>query len=232
MALKQDAKARRRRLYARQTLIYAILIAVLAVVGVAAAGMYFGRLDRWFNKPYNSPSAAVVQIDAQPCPVGRPLSYPDPASIKINVLNGNGQSGLAAGVASTFRTAGFPEPSAANAKIYDGVVKVVAGVTGINNAYTVLEYLPKDAVLAIDWRTDTSVDVILGTDFEKMPAAVDVGYDPESAITPIDGCRPALELREAVPRTSVTATPTPTPPAATEGTATAGAEGEDETAAG
>ncbi|MDR1825008.1 MAG: LytR C-terminal domain-containing protein [Bifidobacteriaceae bacterium] len=229
MALKQDAKARRRRLYTRQMLIYGPLVTAFVVAGVAATAFYFNRADvpeelPWYqDTPFTSPSATPTPTVQQPCPVPPSTRYPSPASIKVTVYNANGQQGLAGGVAETLRVYGFQDPSSDNAKIWEGAVKVVAGLSGINNAYTVLEYMPKDTVLTIDWRTGTAVDVVLGTEFEKLPAAVTVGYDPESPIQPVEGCLSAAEILRDLPKSTPTPTPSPTevsPPA----------EGEDETA--
>jgi hypothetical protein len=74
---------------------------------------------------------------------------------------------------------------------YDGVAKVVVGILGVNNGYTLLRYFPEGSILTMDRREDAGVDVVLGTGFKVLEEPEGVTFDPPVAITPIQSCQRA-----------------------------------------
>jgi hypothetical protein len=201
MAKAQDAKARRRHLLARQTVIYGLLIAALVVVGVAAAGMFTGRLDPVLSTPFHSPAPPSIEAVPTPCPSADGAKYPAPGSITIKVLNGSGERGEAQAAADTLAQSGF-KTSAGNAKTYRGVVKIVSGIAGIDNAYTVFLFAPKGSVLTMDSREDATVDVLLGEQYERLPPTEDVSYEDGLVIERLPKCQPAADIAATLPPVS------------------------------
>jgi hypothetical protein len=171
----------------------------MALVAASGIGVWTGRLAPLVDKDFKykpSPTAEVVPI---PCPIDAAAIYPTPADITVHVFNASGRQGYAKSAADFLSAQGFPVPSAANAAAYEGVVKVISGVDGVHNAYTVFQFMPDGAVLTVDTRADNSVDVILGSNYPGMRALDQVTFDREGIITPLPSCQPATEIIAKLP---------------------------------
>ncbi|MDR1440900.1 MAG: LytR C-terminal domain-containing protein [Bifidobacteriaceae bacterium] len=185
------------RLLWRQTAIYSILTGALIVIAAVAIGQWTGALKPMINKDFKYPPSDPVKTDPVPCPAGQSPAYPEPNAVPVKVLNGTGQQGLALETATAMAARGFVSPESDNGTPYDGVAKLVAGVNGVNNAYSVLRFFPEGAVITMDLREDTSVDVILGTRFKALRTEEERDADSSVNIVPIESCQdPASIIAE------------------------------------
>jgi hypothetical protein len=179
--------------------VFGFLIGCLGLVAALAVGVLTGRLAPPFSaelKVKASPSQEAVD---QPCAPAEGAVYPDPSTIQVRVFNASGRQGYATSAADALADHGFPKPDAANAAPYEGVAKVVAGLSGVLNAYTVLEYLPQGSVIIMDRRDDSSVDLVLGLQFQGLKAFGDVAYEPGGALTPLEGCKEPADIIAKLP---------------------------------
>jgi len=199
MARKKDARKAKRNLVIRQTLIYGLLVAALVVVGVASWGMFTGRIDSWWGGGFSAKPSPSVAAGPQPCPLEDTSTFPEPATVTVNVLNASDRSGVAKATADTLVELGFVA-SAANAKTgpYDGAIKVVAGPTGVDNAYAVLKVLPAKSVLELDTREDATVDVILGAEADAIDPPDQIDYVAGDPIEPVKGCVATQKILESL----------------------------------
>jgi LytR cell envelope-related transcriptional attenuator len=100
------------------------------------------------------------------------------ADAKVRVLNASGRGGQAASVAGSLRDLGFPQPAAANDPIYaktrlncQGQIRF--GEAGQAGAAAVWLVAPC-AELYRDDRTDDSVDLAIGTEFNALAHSDDI----------------------------------------------------------
>ncbi|MCL1898194.1 MAG: LytR C-terminal domain-containing protein [Micrococcales bacterium] len=214
MARKKTAKVLRRNLVIRQALIYGLLVSAFVVVGVASYGMFTGRIDPWFAQDFTGKPSPSVEVLPQPCPLSPASVFPEPSSIEVNVLNASGKAGAAKAGAGVLELLGF-QALAANSSSgnYDGGIKVVSGIAGVDMAYALLKVLPESTILVMDVRNDASVDVVLGQMAEPFPPPAEVQYEPGTSIQPVAGCRPAAEIAAEQRLGSTTTPPTTTGPA-------------------
>ena len=199
MARKKDAKTTRRNLVVRQTLIYGLLVAALVVVGVASWAMFTGKIDSWWGAGFSSKPSPSVAAGPQPCPLKDTSKFQEPGRVKVNVLNASDRSGVAKATADTLVELGFMA-TAANARTgpYDGAIKVISGPKGVDKAYAVLKVLPNKAVLELDTRDDSSVDVILGAEADAIDPPDQIEYVGGDPIEPIKGCVSTQKILESL----------------------------------
>lgn len=178
---------RRRRKHERQALVFGLLIALLAVSGLAAAAVYTGAVDAPFDRAFSEEKAVSDQVAAQPClPDGTlPVPYQE---ISVKVLNATDRPGLAAQVSDALGRRSFTVTGAETqeAKLTD--VRISFGSQGLAAAYTLAAQFPK-ANLLYDARTDTSIDLAIGASFSDLVPAEEVVLAPDAPMTSIDGCR-------------------------------------------
>jgi hypothetical protein len=197
--MKSTPESRRRHLRWRQTAIYGCLIGAVGFVAVMAVGMWRGDLAPVLGADFKvAPSEQAEKLPV-PCPSGTEVTYPEPATVVVQVLNGSGQTGVAAAAADVLAGHGFPSPLPGNAPYYDGLVKLVAGTAGIDGAYTVLQFVPEGAVIVLDRREDQTVDLVIGRDYERLRADEEVSFDAAAVIAPLDGCAAAEDLLDDLP---------------------------------
>ncbi|MDR2381256.1 MAG: LytR C-terminal domain-containing protein [Bifidobacteriaceae bacterium] len=199
--MRQRSAVQKRRLHLlwRQTALYGTLIAGLLFVLVMAWGMWRGDLAPVFDAEFKVVPTEAAEVLAIPCPVEPATEHPQPSGVVVRVLNGSGRTGYAAAAATALAAYGFVEPSAGNAASYDGVVKLVTGINGVNGAYTLYQYVPAGAVIVLDTREDATVDLILGLQYDAIKSVDEVSYDPASPIQALEGCREASSLLAELP---------------------------------
>lgn len=104
------------------------------------------------------------------------LTSTDPAplqSVKVRVLNANGQSGQAGDVSTSLRDLGFPSPTADNDSFYPSgsrlncVGQIRFGPQGYGQAVT-LSLVAPCVEFVQDKRPDESVDLALGSQFTEL----------------------------------------------------------------
>ncbi|MDR2374676.1 MAG: LytR C-terminal domain-containing protein [Bifidobacteriaceae bacterium] len=188
MPRRSTPESRRQHLRWRQTAVYSLLGGALVVVMATAIGMWTGRLAPIMDEDFKHKPSETPWAELTPCPVGAGATYPAASAITLRVLNGTVKQGLAGDTATALAAQGFPAPTTGNTVPYDGVAKIVAGIAGVNHAYTVAQFFPEGVVITMDRREDTTVDAVLGNKFEGLLAAEVVDFDPAAVIEPARSC--------------------------------------------
>ncbi|MDO3700470.1 LytR C-terminal domain-containing protein [Micromonospora sp. C28SCA-DRY-2] len=130
------------------------------------------------------------------CPEGWPLvdvSLREPKDVKINVLNGTDQPGLAANIADDFRNRKFQVKKEGNEKKQvDEVAVLRYGPKGVGSAHLLRAYFLNAAKYEYDaGRQDDTVDVVLGNDFQQLATTTEVNQslgDLGSPVAPPGSC--------------------------------------------
>ena len=208
---------RRRRKHERQAVVFGSLIAALALAGLGATAVYTGAmemsfLERDFTTPEPDPETVVA---APPCLAEDTLPV-DPATTQLRVLNGTTRGGLAGHTQTDLQTRGFVVIETGNYRPVGvtGTARIRFGEAGIATAYTLAAHVP-GALLVLDTRTDATVDLILGNDFEALVSTEDVQATliPTEPLANPPRCIPMAEaLKSAAPA------PSPSPSPGAEGT--------------
>ncbi|MFC0508692.1 LytR C-terminal domain-containing protein [Micromonospora costi] len=112
------------------------------------------------------------------CPDGWPLAdvtLRERKDVKINVLNGTDQPGLARHVADEFSNRQFQVKKIANEKQIDDIAVLRYGPKGVGSAHLLRAYFLNNAVTKYDPnRKDDSVDVVLGNGFQQLATTTEV----------------------------------------------------------
>ncbi len=208
---------RRRHKHERQAVIFGSLVAGLALAGFAATAVYTGAmdapfLDRQFTTPSPEPTGSALVV---PCPPDGAISVTG-GEIGTNVLNSTKQSGLAATAASELAARGLGVLTTGNytGAIVAGTAELHFGAAGLPAAYTLAAQID-GAVLALDQRTDASVDLILGDQWKGLLPAEQVTLAIGAPLEGAPSCVPyeqAIEI--APPGPAPKPEPTPTAPSA------------------
>ncbi|WP_199562234.1 LytR C-terminal domain-containing protein [Micromonospora deserti] len=130
------------------------------------------------------------------CPEGWPLAdvtLREPKDVKINVLNGTDQPGLAANVADDFRNRKFQVKKEGNEKKQvDDVAVLRYGPKGVGSAHLLRAYFLDNAEYDYDAnRKDDTVDVVLGNAFQQLATTTEVNQslgDLGSPVAPPGSC--------------------------------------------
>jgi hypothetical protein len=215
MASSKEASSHKRHLVVRQAAIIGSLAAVMVVIGVAAIGIYSGRLPDPFSSKFSSASPTQLTVAPPPCPVDPDAKYPAPVGITINVLNSTDKQGAAGAAAQALRAYEFTTSAESTSVPYAGSVRLVAGLNGLANAYTVLLYAPQDAELTLDLREDATVDLIIGAEYKGLPKLEMNPFDPDKVLVQLPSCEDAGDIAKRLQdaQTKPSSTPTEQPPA-------------------
>jgi len=149
---------RRRR---RRAAITMTLVALVMLGAFTYAAAYF---QGWVGKAVPKPVASAA------CQPAGPVKALTPSAVTLNVYNSTGRVGLAASVAKSLRTLGFKVVDVANDPLgrpISGVGEIRRGPTGAAAAALAATRLT-GAKLVLDNRTDSSVDLVLGTTFKAL----------------------------------------------------------------
>lgn len=196
--VQDERKARQQFVRDRQTVVFTVAIAVLAVALALSLLVFFGVIG---NKTKSTGTASEPNYGVTaPCPVagedGNALAV-NTSSINVRVLNGTDKSGLADAVSSALELRGFVMQPASN---YPGteVIKrteIVFGKNAINEAYTLAAQF-NDAVLRMDDRQDKLIDVVIGSTFSDLNAEKDIHLPADKPLTKISGCVSADSMKD------------------------------------
>ncbi|WP_246117309.1 LytR C-terminal domain-containing protein [Cellulomonas composti] len=190
----------------RQAVVFGVLLAALAVVGLGAAAVYTESLDLPFmNRDFEAEPTPTPTRANFPCPPegALPVAY---SAITVNVYNSTTTGGLAAATQSQLVERGFTAGSTGNQPEYDGTARITFGAQGVAAGYTLAEQFTTVTFL-LDGRQDATVDVTLGTDFEALVAPEEITLDPTVPLVAPAGCTPYADIVEPAP--TVSASPTP-----------------------
>ncbi|SDB83547.1 LytR cell envelope-related transcriptional attenuator [Sanguibacter gelidistatuariae] len=205
---KRARAARRRHKHERQAVVFGVLIAFLAVSGLAAAAIYTGAIDPPFARDFTAKESTDDKVTPQPCLPADTLPVPY-SSITIRVLNGTDRAGLASSAADDLAARGFVIESTGNSTSYTGV-QIAFGSAGLASAYTLAAHLP-EARFIYDDREDASLDLYLGKSFTAIADIDAVNLDPTVAMASIEGCT-VIESLTPTPRATTAPPAAPSAP--------------------
>jgi hypothetical protein len=189
---------RRRREHERQAVVFGLLIAFLAVIGLAALAVYTGAVNSPVPNAGTEPSAEAEPVDPVPCLPRRkgqaegvlPMPY---SEVRLRVFNASDASGLARAHAEVLSDRAFNVIDTGDLDHQIPESELRFGTRGIRAAYTVAAQFP-EIRLVLDDRKGTAVDLAVGTEWERPLPEEDV---PISADTPLEnrpGCVPARDI--------------------------------------
>ena len=203
---KRERAVRRRHKQERQAVIFGVLIAFLAVTGLAAAAVYTGAIDPPFERGFSAKASEDDKVTPQPCLAAGTLPVPY-SDIVVRVMNGTSRPGLASSAADDLVTRGFVVESTGNASMAYTGVQISFGAAGLPAAYTLAAHLP-DARLFYDDRADASLDLYLGDTFTGFADLDSIMLDPTVAMASVEGCT-VIESLTPEPRATTAAPAAP-----------------------
>lgn len=201
-------RLRRKRKRERQAVIFTTLVTGLLFLAVMAAAVLSGHIASPFDREFSRQPDDYVDV-IEPCPSDPSRLPVATTDIHVRVLNASGRTGLAG------RTAEFLEERSFNILMTGDhesqrVPSIHFGIEGLDAAITLRAHAP-DAVLIVDERSGTSVDLILGSQFEGLIPQEDVALDPRQPLPSPEGCRPISEITAAEAPSGVPMPPTSAP---------------------
>lgn len=197
MQAQDELKARQQFVRDRQTVVFTVAIAFLAVCLVLSLIVFFG----FGGKKAATTAAAQPNYGVQvPCPVAGEDGVAKAMAtntITVRVLNGTAKSGIASAVSEALQLRGFSMQTPSN---YPGneVVKrttIYFGTNTINQAYTLAAQF-NDAILQMDDRQDKLIDVVVGSTFSDLNDEKDITLTADKALTKISGCVSADSMKK------------------------------------
>lgn len=116
----------------------------------------------------------------------------EPAEVKIKVLNGTEQVGLASKISDDFRNRKFQVEETGDAAKTDGIAVLRYGPKGVGAAHLLRAYFLNNAAAEYDpERADATVDIILGSAFQQLATTTEVNQslgDLGAPVAPPDTC--------------------------------------------
>lgn len=198
--------ARRRHKHERQAVVFGVLIAFLAVSGLAAVAVYTGAIDLPFDRGFTAKGATNDRVTPQPCLAAGTLPVPY-SSITVRVLNTTDRAGLASVAAKALTARGFVVESTGNSTKEYSTVQIAFGSAGLASAYTLAAHLP-EARFIYDDRADASLDLYLVDSFTDLTDLDAINLDATVAMASVEGC---TVIESITPVASGTAAPTTSP---------------------
>ncbi|MBD8079708.1 LytR C-terminal domain-containing protein [Cellulosimicrobium arenosum] len=199
-------------MHERQAVVFGLLIAFLALVGLGALAVYTGAIEAPFDRALSTPEEADELADVDvPCLPEETLPVAA-KKVHVTVLNASGSSAPLAGTnQESLLERGFTVDAIGNAPDADGVdgpdpmarTQIHFGAKGIAAAYTLAAHY-QDPGLVLDDREGGAVDLYIGEDFVGLVDPELVGLDADTPLEDPAGC---------VPLDEVAPTPSPAPPA-------------------
>ncbi|MBN2177387.1 MAG: LytR C-terminal domain-containing protein [Demequinaceae bacterium] len=181
----------RRRRRERQFLVYGTLVCAMGAAAFSAYNIYTGKVEGPFARPYITNAGGFSSEITLPCPPSD--SYPLPESeVLVRVRNSTDKQGLASTALTDLVGRGFQSGGANNFEefVFDGTARIVFGVNGVQEGYTVARHF-EDPVLVLDSRNGAGVDVILGTQYDRLVPLYSTDLDPTLILTAPAECLPA-----------------------------------------
>lgn len=129
----------------------------------------------------------------------------EPSEVTVRVLNGTNKSGIAQAVSEALNDRGFAIEGIGNAnKTYERT-EILTGKNTLPQAYTLYAQF-SNAILRMDNRTDSLIDVVIGNNFDNLKATDKITVKTGSKLTSIRGCVAAdkmTDVPKALPHTPV-----------------------------
>lgn len=156
----------------RQNTTFTIIGGVMIVAALLAALVFTGILPIPFGNSF-SECIKYAETGDIPCPTenSKPVA---PSQVSVTVINTTQHPGLASKASNMLETAGFQTQEPDNADVeYTGKVRITAGASAVDAAYSVARFFPGSHVRLSD-ATDSNVKVELGTFYDGAMSAEDV----------------------------------------------------------
>lgn len=170
-----EREARKRYVRHRQRIVFSIVGAAMVAALVVSFLFYFhifglGEIESTDSEPNYGITAPCSVADDD----GNAATTVDNRTISIRVLNGTGQSGFALAVYEALENRNFKMQSYDN---YSSTnverTTIYFGINAINEAYTLNNNF-NDAIMVMDDREDTLIDVVIGATFDDLVDTTDV----------------------------------------------------------
>lgn len=172
----------------RETLVFAWISGVMAVLLIFSILIFFGLIPTPFFNDFKEPEK-IAEAGDTPCPLSKtPVS---PEKMTVKVVNGTNTSGLAKEVAEGLEERGLAVKEVGNISSgeYEGNVKLSVGPAGVNSGYTLARAF-KEAEIVLDPRPTNDVQVIIGTHYTGMSPADEFKHTADDKLEPREQCRP------------------------------------------
>ncbi|MCL2455562.1 MAG: LytR C-terminal domain-containing protein [Micrococcales bacterium] len=181
----------RRRTQERQAVVFGVLFATLAIIGLVGAAVYTETIRLPFlSRPFSTPAPAAESL--VPCPSDGALPVL-PQEITVNVRNTTTLTGLAGQTAENLHVAyGFVIGTTDNYKMTIAVPQIVFGPEAVVQAYTLRGYLQNAQLVFDPERPGTAVDLMVNPDGVEL--AETVGLEPDVPLAGAVGCVPLADL--------------------------------------
>jgi len=212
-AIRPTTRRRRRR-----PVLVIILVVVLGMAVLFAVGFGVSMLVRGSSAPQadvapnTSASAPSAPLPCETTLVTPAQVLPATGKVSVNVLNSTKRQGLARDTANVLTTRGIKVKEIGNApdggKV-KGVAELKYGPKGKRAAHLLEYYFPGATLVPIDRKTKI-VDVVLGTEFDKVRGEAEVAAALASPSPSASG--PGCVTESAAPA-AASAPPEPTPSA-------------------
>lgn len=194
---------RRRHEHERQALVFGILVAILAVIGVGSLAVYTGAVDSPFDRGFTTTTQSKTTLQ-QPCIPADTMPAPY-KSVSITVLNASGRPNLASITGDMLVDRGFAVSEVGNADELPYTL-VTSNAAGLAAAYTVAAQFNNTAVV-LDDRPEPTVEVSVGKSFEGLIAEDDITLESDVPLESPETCTPVDDI---TPRKSPAPAPEPT----------------------
>lgn len=157
-----------------------VLLALIASAVVVALAIMDGRIQ--------IPTAENSKAPDSVCPTAT-YDYVPNEKVNLNVFNGTSKPGLARTVADEFLARKFAVAAVGNQQTgFRGVAAVISGAAGQSAAFTVQRNVPGSDYFQ-DGRTDSSVDIILASDYKGLTSPELVDQTPGQLSCPRESRR-------------------------------------------
>ncbi len=188
----------RRHRRERQVLFFSVLVVTIGTIAFGAYSIYSGAIEGPFSQPFVTRQGDFNSDITLPCPPSGSLPM-NSGEIVVRVFNGTDRSGLAGAVLSDLTGRGYYDGGAFNwRRSYDGGARVMFGVDGVHQGYTVARNFP-EYELILDTREGSTVDVVMGEAYEsELVPLLDSSLDPTLPLSARFSCLNA-RLIEAEP---------------------------------
>ena len=196
-AIDRARLVRRRREHSRQIVIFGLLGTALAAAFTLALLIFGGIIDAPFAREFTSPHGAIDDV-TPPCLPEVP-GEPDGALpvpydlVDLRVYNASGIGGVAGAAQQVMNRRGFVINIVGDWTGALPLNQLRFGTEGITAAYTVAAHFPPMQMI-LDDRTDASVDLIMGENYDEPLATDQVDLAANRPLLNMRGCQPANTL--------------------------------------
>lgn len=199
---RSERRARQEYVHDRQKMVITYAMIFLSACLVLALLVYFNVISVFFNSDTAGPENNYG-VTAPCAPEGAVAV--EPSDVTVRVLNGTNKSGIALAVSEALNNRGFTTEGVGNASTTYERTEILTGKNTLAQAYTLYAQF-SNAILRLDNRTDSLIDVVVGNNFDNLRATDKIALKTGAKITSIRGCVAADKIKDvpkALPHTPV-----------------------------